>query len=396
MTENFDLSKDGRKIPVKDFAFNEANNYREKNDFGVFNNYLDILFDTIVKTIKPDSEKKAKLINEYEDKIKQKDAEKSKLIDEKSKLSNDISKLRNTIEASKSELELLNNGQMKRPYIELTFLCFAMLILTVFIWIYYSSSMYGVNSSSNSTKDILSVSLNSFRLLTAYFPDTTSIFYLFMPIIFFVMGYIVHSRREQSKKRKFIFLSITLIIDIIIGYILTMKNYNNTKEDIFDSDFSLEILFTGSMGLYFILFIFLGFGAYILWGYLFETITQIWEKSTVSNSILTLKNKINDINSEIVSLEFKIEQINLKIEDILKNISEFSNVITNIKNNKIIFSKTKFDGSIAISISEWLKSTHFFEPNRNQETDNLAIKNIAETWKETKYKTVSSNIIFID
>jgi chaperonin cofactor prefoldin len=393
MTENFDLSKDGRKIPVKDFAFNEANNYREKNDFGVFNNYLEMLFDTIVNTIKPDSEKKAKLISEYEDKIKQKDAEKSNLLVEKSKLSNDISRLSNTIEASKSELELLNKGQMKRPYIELTFLIFAMLILTIFIWIYYSSSLYGINTDSKSSKDILAVSLNSFSFLINEL-STTSIFYLCMPIIFFVMGYVVHNQREQNRKKKFVFILITLIIDFIIGYILTMKNYNNNRS-FEDPVFSFEMLFSG-MGLYFVLFIFLGFGAYIMWGYLFETITQIWEKSTVSNAILNLRNRINDLNTEINTLELSIEQLNIRIEEIQKKIIEFSEVITNIKNDKIIFSKTKFDGSIAISISEWLRSTHYFEPNRNQQSDNLAIRNVAETWKESKYKTNPSNIIFID
>lgn len=393
MTENFDLSKDGRKIPVKDFAFNEANNYREKNDFGVFNNYLEMLFDTIVNTIKPDSEKKAKLISEYEDKIKQKDTEKSNLLVEKSKLSNDISRLSNTIEANKSELELLNKGQMKRPYIELTFLCFAILILTIFIWIYYSSSLYGINTDSKSSKDILAVSLNSFSFLINEL-STTSIFYLCMPIIFFVMGYVVHNQREQNRKKKFVFILITLIIDFIIGYILTMKNYNNNRI-IEDPVFSFEMLFSG-MGLYFVLFIFLGFGAYIMWGYLFETITQIWEKSTVSNAILNLRNRINDLNTEINTLELSIEQLNIRIEDIQKKIIEFSEVITNIKNDKIIFSKTKFDGSIAISISEWLRSTHYFEPNRNQQSDNLAIRNVAETWKESKYKTNPSNIIYID
>jgi hypothetical protein len=282
---------------------------------------------------------------------------------------------------------------MKRPYIELTFLIFAMLILTIFIWIYYSSSLYGINTDSKSSKDILAVSLNSFSFLINEL-STTSIFYLCMPIIFFVMGYVVHNQREQNRKKKFVFILITLIIDFIIGYILTMKNYNNNRS-FEDPVFSFEMLFSG-MGLYFVLFIFLGFGAYIMWGYLFETITQIWEKSTVSNAILNLRNRINDLNTEINTLELSIEQLNIRIEEIQKKIIEFSEVITNIKNDKIIFSKTKFDGSIAISISEWLRSTHYFEPNRNQQSDNLAIRNVAETWKESKYKTNPSNIIFID
>ena len=153
-------------------------------------------------------------------------------------------------------------------------------------------------------------------------------FVLFIPFIFFALGYLIHMFQEKRGtinvlKIGALFL-ITFLFDAILAYLIDEKLYNLNKT--FSSEpFNISVAL---QSISFWVIIFAGFVSYMVWGLVFDFVMkENADRDKIQSFIKNKKDEIFDKEKIISKNQSKITSIEDDIADIKIRISELQNII---------------------------------------------------------------------
>lgn len=153
-------------------------------------------------------------------------------------------------------------------------------------------------------------------------------FVLFIPFIFFALGYLIHMFQEKKGitntfKIAALFV-ITFLFDAILAYLIDQKLYNLNKT--FESEeFGVAVAFQ-SVGFWVI--IFAGFVAYIVWGLVFDFVMkENADRDKIKTYLKEKKEEIVEKEQKLVNFKKEISAVEEVISLIKVRISELQNII---------------------------------------------------------------------
>jgi len=153
-------------------------------------------------------------------------------------------------------------------------------------------------------------------------------FILFIPFIFFALGYLIHMFQEKrgaiNKLKIAMLFIITFLFDAILAYLIDEKLYNLNKT--FDSEvFNISVAF---QSVSFWVIIFAGFVSYIVWGLVFDFVMKEHaDRDKIKTFIRGKKNEIFDKEKILLKLKEKIEGIEEELSTLKIRIVELQNII---------------------------------------------------------------------
>jgi hypothetical protein len=200
-------------------------------------------------------------------------------------------------------------------------------LLTVYLWIFYTSASYSAFFRKFEADDInVANSIFDAAALSKAYHDGIPSFVLVisMPFIFLGLGYLIHKINEQKSNWKYLQLGgliiVTLAFDYIIAYEIVQKVYD------LKSAASLEKLpeytFTNAIhDMNFWLIIFAGFVTYLIWGFLFDKLMIEYEKFDVVKVQIKIRlGEIEEVEKELKIYQNKIDELNSKLDETEKEI----------------------------------------------------------------------------
>ncbi len=363
---------------VKEFAKKHADGalVNSNGDLSSFRNFLTQLFNLIINDLKLKVNDNKILIEKQEREIEQIQKELEKDLKEKNNLT---SKLEHT----RLILKDAENGILEKPWMELIFLSTGLFLLTVFLWIFYAACLYGSLNPEifEGSTNILSSAIDALKSL---FPIAiNSLIYIIFPIIFILIGYFAHSKRVPSKFMRFGMVAITFIVDCILGYIMASNTYSANA--VFPDKWAPSMIFTDKN---FFLLLFMGFVAYLIWGFVFSNIGKILEESTPTKQIINLRLDLSKLENDIRNIDIQITAKETRIK-------QSENYINALKSGKIPFSKASFRGEVATSVSEWQRSFIHFNPNSSIQVSDV-LDNYLTDWELSTYSNPPNTILILD
>lgn len=199
---------------------------------------------------------------------------------------------------------------------------FILLLLSVYLFIFYSSASYSAFFKEFKVDDIVvTKAIFDANAIGNSLKDgvTELIFILTIPFVFIGLGYLIHKFQEGKGLVKYAkiaaLLIITFIFDAIIAYEITEKIYNIKKENDLAGnlpDFSVSLAFN-SVGFW--LVIFAGFVVYLIWGFVFDFVMEAHSKlDIVKVNIKTKQEQIHALEEEIQQYQKTITDLKIAIE----------------------------------------------------------------------------------
>jgi len=153
-------------------------------------------------------------------------------------------------------------------------------------------------------------------------------FILFIPFIFFALGYLIHMFQEKrgviNKLKIATLFIITFLFDAILAYLIDEKLYNLYKT--FDSEpFNISVAF---QSVSFWVIIFAGFVSYIIWGLVFDFVMKEHaDRDKIKFFIKDKKDQIFDKNKAISKLKEKSKKVEEQVSSLKVRITELQNII---------------------------------------------------------------------
>lgn len=191
-------------------------------------------------------------------------------------------------------------------------------ILTVYLFIFYSSTFYSAFFKSFDGNLTVGAAMFDAQSLPSAFYDGFGelIFILCAPIIFMGLGYGLHFFMQQSSWTKYLktsaIICITFVFDCILAYLIAEKIYNVeilTKLGEYP-DFSISMAIR-DINVWAV--IFCGFIVYIIWGIVFDMVMTAYEDlRSNKKEIASIEQSIQNKNEQI--LAEKQNHTNLKAE----------------------------------------------------------------------------------
>ena len=203
-----------------------------------------------------------------------------------------------------------------------------LLLLTVYLFIFYSSASYSAFFKEFSITELgVANSIFDAQALSKAYRDgvTDLVLIITIPAVFLGLGYLIHKSSEKKGYRKFIFIGslifVTFMFDAIIAYEICEKIYNIRKENSFQDIPEFTISYAFKL-VSFWLIIFAGFVVYLIWGLVFDFTIEAHEKQDKLRVAVKSKEK------EIKMIEDNIEKLEAEITD-LKNKENKNNIEIN-------------------------------------------------------------------
>ncbi|MDE7472946.1 MAG: hypothetical protein K2M68_05100 [Muribaculaceae bacterium] len=270
-------------------------------------------------------QRKNQLSNELVQKNGQISLEKTK----KEAISSKIQNLQDDIENLSSELlEAKNkNGQInKMARVKLWIGCIILSILTVYLFIFYSSTFYSaffknfLESYLSGDKTGVGKAMFDPQALPNALHNGLGelVFIICAPIIFMGLGYCLHYFLTSKSYTRFFkagsILLITVMFDCILAYLIGKNLYDieilTTIDDM--PSFSPSLAF---VDINFWAVIFCGFIVYLIWGIVFDmTLTAYEDLRSNKYEIGQIKNKIDELKKDIIEENKKLNETNLAID----------------------------------------------------------------------------------
>lgn len=260
-------------------------------------------------------------------------------LDDMSVFNNKIEKLKREIVEIRSSPEQVSGDKSGKAsfYAGLIIL----ILLTVYLFIFYSSASYSsfFREFQISEIGIVKSIFDAQALSKAYKEGFTELILLItIPAVFLGLGFLIHKGSEKRGSGKYLFIGslifVTFIFDTIIAYEICEKIYNIQKENSFKTgipDYSLGLAF---QSVNFWLIIFAGFVVYIIWGLVFDFTIVAYEKlDKVRVAILNKEEEIKNVEASVEKLN---AEINENKEKVVKNIAEINKLKDLIENKDII------------------------------------------------------------
>lgn len=193
-------------------------------------------------------------------------------------------------------------------------------LLTVYLWIFYTSASYSAFFREFKADDInVANSIFDPGAITHAWERGAPALVLVvtMPFIFLGLGVLMHKFIEEKHWSKWIKLSLVIIVtfffDFIIAYEIVKKIYDlqalNSLEDLPPYHFSMAF-----SDINFWLIIFAGFVTYLIWGLLFEKfMTDTRKRDHAGEQIRVRQSEIDEIQKEIKRHESEADALDQSI-----------------------------------------------------------------------------------
>lgn len=245
---------------------------------------------------------------------------------------------KNIKELQEKLTELANSQYVRNKSAWHTLIVSAVILIpfTIYLFVFYSSVAYSAFFKEFSTSSL--DGSGDFKLSQAIFDSSAFsnawndgigelMFILFMPIIFLAFGFVLNRWERESGKLKYLKIPLLIVIafifDSLLSYEICEKIYN------LNAMMSLEDVHEYSMSLAvndprFWVILFLGFVAYLIWGFVFGYLIKAWEeldlnqikKKELENKEDELKRNLEQEKKSEQVLDNDINQIRTQINDI--------------------------------------------------------------------------------
>lgn len=266
--------------------------------------------------------KKTSLLNKSEE-SKKLESKKVKKEEEIEKLNYDSINVKRHPEVYGIEIDKTSSAKF---WIGLTFL----FPLTLYIFIFYISTSYSAFFRYFDPGTSLFTGMFYPKALSESYESGILVlgFVLFIPFIFFALGYLIHMFQEKkgiinSLKIVSLFI-ITFLFDAILAYLIDEKMYNIHKT-IDSLDFNVALAF---QSVSFWLIIFAGFVSYIVWGLVFDFVMKEYaDRDKIKSFIRDKKEEIINIKKSIVKIVTQISRIENDCDTLKTRITELQNII---------------------------------------------------------------------
>jgi hypothetical protein len=265
-----------------------------------------------------------------------------------------------------------------------------MVVLTIYLWIFYTSAGYSAFFRDFEASDIkVANSIFDAEAIVKAWNTKITAFVLVasMPFIFLALGYLIHKTLLKRHWTKWLQLAgliiITFCFDFIIAYEIVYKIYdlqrNASPEPMAEYTFAMSF-----QDINFWLIIFAGFVTYLIWGFMFDYLMHEYELfDVVKQKIKVLKNELKDWETRLQTEMDLVKAIKDKIADIEQKIKQCESTLASV----YVVPKD-FEHIIFAFGSGWLR---FIEGGQNgtlEEKDkrrldcNQVIKNYLEEYKK--------------
>lgn len=200
-------------------------------------------------------------------------------------------------------------------------------LLSLYLFVFYSSASYSAffKEFEIGNDAIHQAIFDAQAISKSYQMGITSIFLiLLVPVIFFGLGLLIHiflgKGGRSSKINTAGLILITFIFDAILAFEILEKIHELQRQNSFIEmpEYSLSL---AVVDVKFWLIIFAGFIVYIIWGFLFDHVMEMFTPE------LKIKEAIHAIQQEITALKDKVEAQRASI-------TELNAVLANLKKSK--------------------------------------------------------------
>jgi hypothetical protein len=209
--------------------------------------------------------------------------------------------------------------------------CIIAFLLTIYLWIFYSSASYSAFFRKFQADDI-NVANSIFDARSVYnaWQDGLPAFILIasMPFVFLALGYLIHKFMLLSSWLKWISIMllvlVTFFFDFIIAYEIVKKIYdlkvaNSLKEM---PEYTVGMAWKDA---HFWLIIFAGFVTYLIWGFLFDKLIADHDKFDVVNYQIRIREAtIQELKKQMEEEQQKAKQMEadiIALEEKIRNAS---------------------------------------------------------------------------
>ncbi len=331
-------------VTVERFGFNSA---RANNGSSIgLSICLNRIYLDHKKKVTDDTVKQSELKKPYRLKLHDYLSENEGIVKRKDKIKNEeikgchdkIERLKKDISDIRANPERLTGDKtgVASYYIGLAIL----LLLTVYLFIFYSSASYSSFFKEFSISEIgLANSIFDPQALSKAWKagSTELILIITKPAVFLGLGYLIHKSQEKKGAKKILFIGslifVTFIFDVIIAYEICEKIYNIKKTNSFQDvpDYSFKLAF---QAINFWLIIFAGFVVYLIWGLVFDFTIESHEKlDKVRGAIKSKEAEIKVVEENIDNLKVEINTLEEKEN---KNVAEINKLKELIDHTTII------------------------------------------------------------
>lgn len=298
------------------------------------------------------------------ERIKQYQAEMAQFVEEKNGKQADLKQLdvqkefkNNQIDDKKAELSKIRNEGLQPDFLPLGIGAFILILLTFYLFLFYSSTGY-----SSFFNQVSSGIIPSSPIRPGMSGGEIAFAVLF-PMIFISMGFIIHISLERKNYWWLAgILFFTLAFDAFMAYKIAENAYNNP-----------EIPWEPNMAITsidFYIIIAAGFVVYLIWGYLLNFVLNEWQKMQPDklrqSAINNCQDEILKLTSELAEFENKINLLISQIENISGEISERQRKIGILQGGGIIINITALRGMVGEFMNGWnaIVSALFPEPSQ--------------------------------
>lgn len=247
------------------------------------------------------------------------------------------------LESEISVLQASNGEENKQAVVKFWIGCFILLILTVYLFIFYSSTFY--SAFIHTPEDVSSAMFDPQAIPNAFSHGIMSgLFLCTVPIIFLGLGFGLHYISEQQGIGKYIksgaLVLVTLMFDCILAVAIAEGLYQVWASNIWGSapPFTLSMA-ASDLNVWAV--IFCGFIVYMIWAVVFDlTMTAYGDIHSNESVITKLKQQIeqerknvDNTKNEILKNEGEIQQLIVEKNNILSQMSLIpidTNVIFNV------------------------------------------------------------------
>lgn len=247
------------------------------------------------------------------------------------------------LESEISALQASNGEKNKQAVVKFWIGCFILLILTVYLFIFYSSTFY--SAFIHTPEDVSSAMFDPQAIPNAFSHGIMSgLFLCTVPIIFLGLGFGLHYISEQQGIGKYIksgaLVLVTLMFDCILAVAIAKGLYQVWASNTWGSapPFTLSMA-ASDLNVWAV--IFCGFIVYMIWAVVFDlTMTAYGDIHSNKSVIIKLKQQIkqerknvDDTKNEILKNEGEIQQLIVQKNNILSQMTIIpinTNVIFNV------------------------------------------------------------------
>lgn len=267
------------------------------------------------------------------------------------------------------------------------------LLLTLYLFIFYSSVAYSALFGGGQTKITISNALfntSVFNNAASQSGGTLAMVFL-LPAVFLGLGFLIHDALE--KKRVGILVGIvlvTLLFDGLMAYKIAQNNYNVLyNQGVYVKEWSIGYAFKD---IDFYLILALGFVVYIIWGYLLDFSIKKWQESQPNNAISlkieSLMLRKENLQNELLEVNTLLNQLFADVKTIEDEKNNKEEILIKLKNGAQAIGETELRGMVGEYMNGWVSfiTFYFSQDKANAETERA--NQISKTWTDNVWNSL--------